>query len=142
MDLLCPVSTKEINEKAARIGAGLVLACALAGLMGRCPWVFLYLAVDFFVRGLLSVSGSPISVVSRTAARRFGLTPRLANAGPKIFAARLGLLCSTAATVLYLLEMSTAGDVVAGMLCVCAALEAFFGLCLGWGVIHDPVLAS
>jgi type III secretory pathway component EscT len=69
--------------------------------------------------------------VSGSILKGFGVAPRLVDAGPKRFAARIGLLFSVALVVLAQFDIRTATEIVAAILLVCAALESFLGFCLG-----------
>ena len=63
------------------------------------------------------------------AGARFAKLP--INAGPKIFAARLGFVLCAVAALLYWLSPGSAVRVPLGILAGCAALEGLLGLCLG-----------
>jgi hypothetical protein len=79
---------------------------------------------------------------------RLHIQHRFVAGPPKRFAQFVGLLFSTTASVLWLLDFTTASRVVAAMLAAAAFLEAVFAVCLGcimfgwmirWGVIPDRV---
>jgi hypothetical protein len=52
------------------------------------------------------------------------------NAGPKIFAARIGLIFSALIVLTYLLNAKILAFIIAGILGLFSFLEAFFGLCV------------
>jgi hypothetical protein len=79
---------------------------------------------------------------------RLHIQHRFVAGPPKRFAQFVGLLFSATASVLWLLDFTTASRVVAAMLAAAAFLEAVFAVCLGcimfgwmirWGVIPDRV---
>ena len=127
----CPISDQQINETIARLVALLVVITIIAGYLSFLPWVASALAVDFFIRGFTKLSVSPLAVLSKLVAKRLGLPAKLINAGPKIFAARLGFIFSTSIVVLSFSGLVTGAEIVAVALGVCAAMEAFFSFCVG-----------
>lgn len=121
-----------VNEKAARtVAAGVVLLSAATVISGQY-WLTVPLAYGFWARVATGPKLSPLGwLAQRMIAPRLG-APRLVAGPPKRFAQAVGAVFSTAALVLGLvLGLSTAADVVLGMLIVAAGLEAAFGLCLG-----------
>jgi len=131
MSLSCPVSDKQLNEKSIRIGAGLVLFLAVSAIILHNIWIFCILAVDFFIRGFTPYSISPVSFLSKFIGKIFLLNPTWVNAGPKIFAAKIGFFFCLTVSILYFKNLYLPGDIVAAVLCLCAGLESFFGVCLG-----------
>jgi hypothetical protein len=127
---LCPVSDKQINEKAARInGAITVLLLALFGVTQSIIPV-LFLAIDFLLRAADYTRFSPIAISSGNIVRYLSLNNKLINAGPKLFAARIGLVFSSIIVISFTLNASTFGYVMAGILGLFSFLEAVFGLCV------------
>jgi hypothetical protein len=62
---------------------------------------------------------------------RINVQHRLVAGPPKRFAQFIGLLFSSTASVLWLLDLGTAARIVAAMLAGAAFLESAFALCLG-----------
>lgn len=137
-----------VNDKAARVTAGFVVALAVAAIVVDSPWLYGVLAAGFVLR----VAGGPrYSPFGRLAvhviAPRLG-PARLVPGPPKRFAQAIGLAFSSTALVLSLLGLPLAAQVVTGLLVVAALLEAALGFCLGcqifgrlqaWGVIPESV---
>ena len=127
----CPISDMQMNEKSIRIGAGLVLLFAVSGIILHNIGIFILLAVDFFIRGFTRYQISPVSFISKLIVNVFAYKPNWVNAGPKIFAAKIGFLFCLTVSILYFKNLYLPGDIVAAVLCVCAGLESFFNVCLG-----------
>jgi hypothetical protein len=138
-----------VNETSARIVAFGALLMSAAFAATGAAWILIPLTYGFVARVLTGPALSPLGLLSTKI-----ITPRLHNqhrfvAGPpKRFAQFVGLLFSTTASVLWLLDFTTASRVVAAMLAAAAFLEAVFAVCLGcimfgwmirWGVIPDRV---
>ncbi len=131
MSPYCPITDKQLNEKSIRIGAGIVLFWAVSGIISHNIWIFIVLVVDFFIRGFTQYPISPVSFISKFVVKVFPFKPILVNAGPKIFAAKIGFLFCLTVSILYVKNLYLPGDIVAAVLCVCAVLESFFSVCLG-----------
>lgn len=127
----CPISDMQMNEKSIRIGAGFVLLLAVSGVILHNIGIFIVLAVDFFIRGFTRYQISPVSFISKLIVNVFADKPNWVNAGPKIFATKIGFLFCLTVSILYFKNLYLPGDIVAAVLCVCAGLESFFSVCLG-----------
>ncbi len=126
----CPISFKKIDEHAARLtGFFAVILLAIYIWTGSLlPIVFL--VYDFLVRGLERPSLSLLSQLSKWVLSVFNFKPLLINAGPKLFAARVGLIFSLLVLIAELLNWSTAALIITGVFGLCALLEAVAGFCV------------
>jgi hypothetical protein len=131
MPRICPISSRRVDEGAVRATALVVTAAAVAACLVPTLYLLALLAADFLVRGFLRPALSPLAAVGRWLAAATGVAKRPINAGPKIFAARLGFLLSLAAVAFHGLGLEAGVRAALGVLAGCAALEGLFGLCLG-----------
>ena len=138
-----------VNETSARIVAlGAMLMSAAFAATGAA-WILIPLTYGFVARVLTGPALSPLGLLStKITTPRLHIQHRFVAGPPKRFAQFVGLLFSATASVLWLLDFTTASRVVATMLAAAAFLEAVFAVCLGcimfgWmircGVIPDPV---
>jgi hypothetical protein len=127
---LCPISDKKINERVARInGAFTVLLLIVSALtISIIPVIFL--AADFFLRASDYSKYSLIGISSRGIVTYFGLNTNIINAGPKIFAARLGFILSSLIIILFAFNAYLPAFTLAGVLGLFSFLEATFGICV------------
>ena len=112
-------------------------------------WILIPLTYGFVARVLTGPALSPLGLLStKIITLRLHIQHRFVAGPPKRFAQFVGLLFSATASVLWLLDFTTASRVVAAMLAAAAFLEAVFAVCLGcimfgwmirWGVIPDRV---
>jgi len=121
-----------VNEKAARVVAGGVLAIALVALLTGTQWLAAVLAVGFLARVLSGPRFSPLGLLAtKVVAPRLG-DPKYVPGPPKRFAQGIGLTVSTAAAVLALgFGADGAAAVLLAVLVVAAGLESLLALCLG-----------
>jgi Domain of unknown function (DUF4395) len=121
-----------VNEKAARVVAGVVALTGVAILVTGAHWLLVPVAYGFWARVLTGPRLSPLGRVAMTVvAPRLG-PPKYVAGPPKRFAQGMGAAITTAAAVLALgLGATTAADVLTGLLVVAATLESVFAFCLG-----------
>jgi hypothetical protein len=140
-----------VNEKAARVVAGVVMVVALVILATSAYWLLIPLAYGFWARVLTGPTLSPVGqFATRVAAPRLGQA-KYVPGPPKRFAQGMGAAMTTAATVLWLAGATTAVGVLVAMLLVAATLESVFAICLGCqvfallmraGLIPDAICAE
>ena len=121
-----------VNEKAARVVAGVVLVMVVLILATTWYWVLIPLAYGFWARVLTGPKLSPLGWAAQNViAPRLG--PKKPVAGPpKRFAQSIGAVMSTAALVLALIVGDhAAADVVLLALVPAAGLESIFAYCVG-----------
>ena len=121
-----------VNEKAARVVAGVVLVTVLVILLTGAYWLLIPLAYGFWARVLTGPTLSPLGWAAQNLiAPRLG-TKKPVPGPPKRFAQGMGAVMSTVALVCWLLVGShTATDVVLCLFVVAAGLESIFAVCLG-----------
>jgi hypothetical protein len=121
-----------VNEKAARVVAGVVALTGVAILATGWHWLLVPLAYGFWARVLTGPKLSPLGAVAmRGVAPRLG-PPKYVPGPPKRFAQGMGAAFSSAAAVLALgFGADGAADVLVALLVVAAALESVFAFCLG-----------
>ncbi len=126
----CPISYKKIDENVARLnGLFTVVLLGIYALTGSLIPV-IFLVFDFLARGFDKPGLSLLARFSKLLVNAFKVRPQLINAGPKLFAARVGLLFSLLVLVASIPGWTTVALVIALLFGVCAFLEAAFGFCV------------
>ena len=90
----------------------------------------IFLTADFLLRAFNYVRFSPVAISSRGIVTYLSLSNKFINAGPKIFAARIGLVLSSLIIVAYALNAYTTAFALGGILGLFSFLESAFGLCV------------
>ena len=141
-----------VNQKAARVVAGVVLITALVILATGAYWLLIPLAYGFWARVLTGPTLSPLGWAAQNV-----IAPRLGekkpvSGPPKRFAQGMGAVMATLALIFWLVVGShTATDIVLGLFVIAAGLESIFAFCLGCrvfgllmrtGLIPDEVCAD
>jgi hypothetical protein len=121
-----------VNEKAARVVAGVVATTVLVILATGWYWLLIPLTYGFWARALTGPTLSPLGrVAQRVIAPRLGAAKPVPGP-PKRFAQGMGAAMSTAALILALgAHANTAADVVLVAFVGAAGLESIFAICLG-----------
>jgi len=121
-----------VNEKAARVVAGVVMAVSAIALARSAYWLALPLAYGFVARVLAGPRFSPLGrLASSVIAPRLG-PAKLVAGPPKRFAQGIGAVMTTAAAILALgFAEHAAADLLLAAMILAAGLEAIFAVCLG-----------
>jgi hypothetical protein len=130
MQNVCPITDKRIDENVARVNALLTVLFILAFLIFAFWPGIIFLLVDFAIRGFIDGRYSLMTRFSRIIVAGFNWTPKPMNAGPKIFAAQIGLVFTIIIAAGIALGCSLLCIVVAGMLGLFSFLEFAFGFCV------------
>lgn len=141
-----------VNDKAARVVAGVVLVTVITTLATSWYWLLALLAYGFLARVLAGPTLSPLGrLATRVIAPRLG-PPKLVAGPPKRFAQGMGAVMTVAGAISAL--VLGADDIADGLLVamiLAAMLEAVFAICLGCqvfallmrlGVIPESVCAD
>jgi hypothetical protein len=121
-----------VNEKAARVVAGVVLLTSIVTLATGAYWLLIPLAYGFWARVLTGPTLSPLGWTAQNV-----VAPRLGErkpvpGPPKRFAQGMGAAFSTLALVFGLiLGHHTVADGLLIALVIASGLESIFAVCLG-----------
>lgn len=126
----CPISFERINERIARVNGAFTVLSMIVFLFTPFKAIVLILGADLFIRGFLNSDYSFYSLLSRTLLQVFNINPVMTNAGPKIFAAKVGFVFCFGISLFEYFAMPSAAQIVAAMLMFFAFLEAAFGFCV------------
>ena len=120
-----------VNEKAARVVAGLVGVVAVLALLSGWLWLSAVLAVGFALRVASGPRLDPFGrLATKVIAPRFG-RPVLVPGPPKRFAQAVGLALTLVATLFLVVGQPVVTAALLVVLLVFASLEAVVGFCAG-----------
>jgi len=131
MNKVCPISYNVVNEQQTKINAIIVSFVLLLFILTSYNVLIAFLAIDFFVRGFFqNKKRSLINAVSFSIIDKFSLSGKKINAGPKIFAAKLGFIFSISAFSFSLIGLNVLALYFSIVFFICAFLEASVGYCV------------
>ncbi len=127
---LCPISDKKINESVARLNATFTVVFLIFFLLTSNVYIVAFLLVDFFLRSAELSSFSPIAIASKYFVNVLKIKAKPVNAGPKIFAARIGVVFNIAVLLSAISGLNALTLTFTTVFGVCAFLEASIGFCV------------
>lgn len=130
MQNVCPITDKRINEQVSRLNALVTVVLVVLFLAFNFWQGLLFLVIDFMIRGFVDSKYSPICQFNIWLSKQLNLSVKMINAGPKIFAAQVGLSLATISLIAFAFNCGTACLVIAGMLGFFSFLESAFGYCV------------
>ena len=130
-NLVCPISDQRINEQVTRLNALFAIGIIVLAFVVHSILPLVFLMADFFIRAFTEIKFSPVNYISHYISHALNLPVRLIDKAPKVFAARLGFLMTSAIAGLFILSFKIASIVVAATLIFFASLEFFFAICVG-----------
>jgi hypothetical protein len=120
-----------VNEKAARVVAGVVAVTSVVALATGWHWLLLPLAYGFVARALSGPRFSPLGLfATEVAAPRLG-SAKLVAGPPKRFAQSIGAALTVVGSAGVLVGARDLTTGVLAIMAVFAALESVVGLCVG-----------
>lgn len=127
---LCPISINKIDENVARLNGTftVVLLALFVITQNIVPIAILF--IDFLLRGAELGKYSPLAISSKFLLNLFKVKKHPINAGPKIFAARIGVIFSFGILVTSAFQFSTFSLILTAIFGLCAFLEAAFSFCV------------
>jgi uncharacterized membrane protein (DUF373 family) len=127
---ICPISSNNIHERVARINAAFTVILILVFISTTNIIPVVFLVVDFFLRASEFSRYSITANLSKGVARILDLDKKAINAGPKIFAARIGFFLSSLILITAVLKLYLPVYLLSGILGLFSFLESAFGICV------------
>ncbi len=120
------------NETSARLVAAGVVLISTTFLLTNSTFVLVALAYGFAARVAAGPAFSPLAIfVTRVVTPKLNFNHKFVPGPPKRFAQTIGLVFSSSALLLALLDFSLAAKLVITGLIFAALLESVFAICLG-----------
>lgn len=130
-NIICPVSRENVNKNTVRLTALLVLILVAAFTISQNVWIMVFLFIDFAIRGFSLARFSPLSFLANEIRKRWLNTKEIENKGPKIFAARVGLMFSFLIALSSFAGWGITSLALSFILGFFAFLECGIGFCAG-----------
>lgn len=130
MNRVCPIDESRINENLTRFNSGAIMFLMVIFVFTPYKWVIVIPALDFFLRLFNSGRFSPVTQINIFIIEKINLEGKMINAGPKRFAAKIGLGMAGVILILFVFNYITAAQVLGIVLILFTFLESFFGICV------------
>lgn len=126
----CPIEYKTVDKNIIRINAFIVFSMLLLFIISS-NWMFLLMiGTDFFIRVFFGLKYSPVCFLIKRVLRLSGVKPHRINAGPKTFAARIGLMFTVLISISFVLGFSTITLMISLIFLAASGMEALFDFCM------------
>ena len=130
MQTVCPITDKRIDEHVSRINAFITVLAVGLFIFFHLWEVLAFISIDFTIRGFFDSKYSPVCLLSKKVVDIFHLEGKVINAGPKLFAAQVGMVLSITSLILFFIHDNTVSMAVASVLGLFSFLESVFGYCV------------
>ncbi len=126
----CPISTDVVNSKLTRIYS--IVTFIAIGIYLFTPFKeIIYLsATDFIIRVFIGVKYSPICFFIKKGLALGQIQTHMVNAGPKKFAAKIGLVFTVLMSFSALLDLSSVSFILGSISFLAVGAEAVIGFCV------------
>jgi hypothetical protein len=130
MTEVCPINERQINENVTRMNALVTFIVMCMFIFTPYKWILFILPIDFALRAWFHGRFSPVGRMNRYLVQSLHLGEILINEGPKVFAARIGLVLSAMALTSFIIGLDMVAYLLGGILVFFSFLEAAFGICV------------
>ena len=130
MTEVCPINERQINENVTRLNALVTFIVMSIFIFTPAKWILIILPVDFALRAWFHGRFSPVGRMNKYLVNSLKLGESLINEGPKLFAARIGLIISALALISFFAGFNPVAYILGGILVFFSYLEAAFGFCV------------
>jgi hypothetical protein len=131
MEKECPVDFITVNENRVRLIALSVLLLVIASFFIIPLPIFIFLALDFFLRSFNFGKFSPLNILSGTTVKLFKIPNKPIDQAPKRFAAGIGFVLSVLVMLFLLTGFTKTVFVMSVIFASFAFLESFLSFCAG-----------
>ncbi len=130
----CPISTDRVNSKLTKIYSIFTFSIISIFLFTPFKEVIFISVLDFMIRIFLGVKYSPICTIIKFGLKTGNVPVHLVNAGPKKFAAKVGLLFTVIISIGVILNITTLSLIAGGIAFIAIGAEVFFDYCLACNI--------
>lgn len=130
MNESCPIVFEKVNEKITKINALFVFLGLLGFVLTPFKWIIIPIFIDFLIRVVFGIKYSPVCFIIKHSLNILNTKPHLVNAGPKKFAAKIGLSLTSIMLISFVFNLNTLGISLGIISLVAIGMEVFFNYCV------------
>lgn len=127
---VCPISRTVVNKNVVMFSAAVTFSLLLLFVLTQNPFILIFLAGDFFIRGFIKSKFSPIVFFGTAVVNAAGCDPKMINSGPKKFAAKVGFTMTVTVLALWYAGLIIPSLALATIFITLTGTESLFGFCL------------
>ncbi len=129
MSLICPVVDRTTTEQAERLNALFSVIVVTASFL-TSPVLVALLGIEYYIRGFTKAQ-SPVTKASLMVLDLFRTEKKTVNAGPKVFAARLGFIMCCVITASFIFGAYQITLAASTLFILLAFMESALNFCVG-----------
>lgn len=130
-NVVCPVSSEKVDSYVSRLTVFLQVIVLAYFIFTLQPIPLYLVTIDCGLRALGKNNYSVLCILASLIIKAIGITPKMTEKAPKVFASRLGFLCGLAGSIFITFQMSTTSIAIIGLWTVLAVLDSVFDFCVG-----------
>jgi len=136
MEQSCPIVYQRVDENLTRVNAFIVFFGLVLFVFFPIKWIIFLITADFLIRVVGGIKYSPICHGIKWSLNKLHEEPHLVNAGPKKFAAKIGLVLTSILSLLYIFDFTLSYEIIGVISFIAVGAEAFFGYCVACKVYN------
>lgn len=126
----CPISYDLVNSRLTRAYSIITFAAIIVYVFTPFKEIIYISAIDFIIRVFFGVKYSIICASIKFTLKFGNFEPQMVNAGPKKFAAKIGLLFTTLMSLAHILNFENFSLSLGVISLIAVGAEAVFGYCV------------
>ena len=126
----CPISTDKVNSSLTKVYSIFTFSVITIFLFSPFKEIIFISTVDFIIRIFFGIKYSPICTFIKFGLKVSNVPVHMVNAGPKKFAAKVGMLFTVLISVGVVFNFPMLSVISAGIAFVAIGAEVFFDYCL------------
>jgi hypothetical protein len=139
-NIVCPISPEKVDSHVSRLTVFINDALMAYFMVSLQPIAIYIVTIDYGIRAFGYNQYSPLCLFANLIIKATGLTPKMVNKAPKMFASRLGFICALLGSVFITAGMPMASMSIIGFFIVLATLDSVFDRCVGCMIYNYLVL--
>ena len=126
----CPISTDRVNSSLTKVYSIFTFSVITIFLFSPFKEIIFVSAADFVIRIFFGIKYSPICGMIKFGLKVGNIPTHMVNAGPKKFAAKVGMLFTVLISAGVILNIPMLSVIAGGIAFVAIGAEVFFDYCL------------
>jgi hypothetical protein len=126
----CPISTELVNSNLTRTYSFVTLIAISFYVFTPYKEIIFISAIDFIIRIFFGLKYSPICNIIKYILKIGNFQAHMVNAGPKKFAAKIGLIITVLMSMSFLMGLTYTSAILGTISLTAVGAEAIFGFCI------------
>lgn len=130
-NLICPVSKDRVDSNVSRLTVFFNTLLMVYFLVSMNVLPLVIVTLDYGIRAAGQNRYSPLCMLAQWTIKALGVSSKMVDKAPKVFASRLGFLCAFFGVLFFALNLTTLSFGIVAFFAVLATLDSVFNRCVG-----------